>query len=50
MSRNNDYAKKKLLDCLYHQNCYKLIGIHLLSQTNASLPPQINFIRKIGRR
>ena len=27
MSRNDDYTTANLLDQLYHQNCYKLIGI-----------------------
>ena len=29
MSRNNDYARGNLLDYLYHQNYYKLIGVDL---------------------
>ena len=28
-------------------NCYELIGIDLLGQTNASIPQQINFIGKL---
>ena len=43
MSRNNDYTTKNLLDYLYHQNYYKLIGIDLSRQTNTSIPQQINF-------
>ena len=42
MSENDDYAMGNLLDYLYHQNYYKLIGIDLSRQTNASIP-QINF-------
>ena len=29
MSRNDDYTTRNLLDFLYHQNYYKLIGIDL---------------------
>ena len=29
VSRNNNYSKGNLLDYLYHQNYYKLIGIDL---------------------
>ena len=47
MSRNNDYTTKNLLDYLYHQNYYKLIGIDLSRQTNASLSQQINFTEKL---
>ena len=47
MSRNDDYATGNLLDCLYHQKYYKLIGIDLLRQTNTSIPQQINFTGKI---
>ena len=39
MSRNNDYTTGNLLDYLYHQNYYKLIGIDLSRQTNTSIPP-----------
>ena len=41
MSRNDDYATGNLLDYLYHQKCYKLIGIDLSRQTNMSIPQQI---------
>ena len=34
MSRNNDYTTGNLLDCLYHQNYYKPIGIDLSRQKN----------------
>ena len=47
MSRNNDYTIKNLLDYLYHQNYYKLIGIDLPRQTNTSIPQQINFKGKL---
>ena len=29
MSKNNDYATGNVLDYLYHQSYYKLIGIYL---------------------
>ena len=32
MSRNNDYTTGNILDCSYHQNYYKLIGIDLSRQ------------------
>ena len=47
MSRNDDYETGNLLDYLYHQNYYKLIGIDLSRQTNTSIPQQINFAGKI---
>ena len=34
MSRNNDYTTGNLLDYLYRQKYYKLIGIDLWRQTN----------------
>ena len=47
MSRNDDYITGNLLDYLYHQNYYKLIGIDLSRQTNTSIPQQINFAGKL---
>ena len=47
MSRNNDYTTGNLLDYLYHQNYYKLIGINLLRQTNKGIHQQINFVEKL---
>ena len=47
MSRINDFTAGNLLDYLYHQNYYKLIGIDLSRQTNTSIPQQISFIRKL---
>ena len=44
MSRNKDYTRRNLLDYLYHQKYYKLIGIDLLGQKNTSIPQQINFV------
>ena len=36
-----------LLDYLYHQKCYKLIGTDLSRQTNRSTSQQINFVGKL---
>ena len=47
MSKKPDYTTGNLLDYLYHQNCYKRIGIDLSRQTNTSIPQQINFTRKL---
>ena len=47
MSRNNDYRTGSLLDYLYHQKCYQIIGIDLSWQTNTSIPQQIKFIEKL---
>ena len=41
MPINNDYTIRDLLDYLYHQNWYKLIGIDLSRQTNTSISQQI---------
>ena len=38
MSRNDDYTSGNLLDYLYHQKYYKLIGTDLSRQTNTSIP------------
>ena len=32
MSRNHDYTRRNLLDHLYHQKCFKLIGLDLSRQ------------------
>ena len=37
MSRNDDYTTGSLLDYVYHQNYYKLLGIYLSRQTNTSI-------------
>ena len=42
-SRNDDYTTGHLLDYLYHQNYYKLIGIDFSRQKNTNIPQQINF-------
>ena len=47
MSRNDDYTTGNLLDYLYHQKYYKLIGIDISRQTNTSIPQQINFVEKL---
>ena len=44
---NDNYTAGNLLDYLYNQNYYELIGIDLSRQTNASNPKQINFVRKL---
>ena len=44
MPTNNDYATGNLLDYLYHQDYYKLIGIDLSRQTNTNILQQIDFI------
>ena len=47
MSTNDDYTATKLLDYLYHQNYYKLIGIDLSRQANTNILQQINFTGKL---
>ena len=47
MSTNDDYTARKLLDYLYHQNYYKLIGIDLSRQANTNILLQINFTGKL---
>ena len=49
MSKNSDYTIGSLLDYLYHQNYYKLIGIDLPRQTNTNIPQQINFAGKLEK-
>ena len=46
MSKYTDYTTANLLDYLYHQNYYKLIGIDLSSLKNTSISQQINFVGK----
>ena len=43
MSRNNDYTTESLLDYLYHQRYYKLVGIDLSRQTNTSIHNKLIF-------
>ena len=47
MPRNYDYATWNLLDYLYHQKYYELIGIDLSRQKNMSIPQEINFVEKL---
>ena len=47
MSTNDDYTARKLLNYLYHQNYYKLIGIDLSRQANTNILLQINFTGKL---
>ena len=47
MSRNDGYTKGNLLDHLYHQNYYKLVGVALSRQKNMSIPQQIKFVVKL---
>ena len=49
MSRNDDYTTGNLLDYLYHQNYYELIGIDLSRQTNTNFPQEINFVGKLEK-
>ena len=47
MTKNDDYTTGNLLDYLYHQNYYELIGKNLSRQTNSSIPQQINLVGKL---
>ena len=47
ISRNDNYTTRNLLDYVYHQKYYKLIGIDLSRQTIMSVPQQINFVAKL---
>ena len=47
MLRNDNHAKGNLLNYLYHQNNYKVIGTDLSKQTKTNVPQQVNFIRKL---
>ena len=47
MSRNNIYTTVNLLDYLYHQKYYKVIGIDLSRQTNTVISQQINFTKRL---
>ena len=49
MSRYDDYATRNLVDYLYNQNYYKLIGIDLSRQINRSIPQQNNFTEKLEK-
>ena len=43
MSGNDDYITENLLDFLYLQNHYELVGIDLSGQTNTNILQQIHF-------
>ena len=45
MSRSNEYTKGNLLDSLFHQNYYKLIGRDLSRQVFQ----QIDYVRKLEK-
>ena len=47
MSKKDNYTTGNLLDYLHFQRYYKLIGIDLSRQTNASIPQQISFVEKL---
>ena len=47
MSRNGDYTTWNVLNYLYQQKYYKLIGIDVSRQTNISIPQQTNFVKKL---
>ena len=47
ISGNNDYTTGNLLDYLYHQNYYKLIGTDLSRQKNTIISQKINFTGKL---
>ena len=47
MSRNDGCTTVNLIDYLYHQKYYKLIGLDLSKQVNASIAQQINFRQKL---
>ena len=47
MSKNDDYTTGSLLNYLYHQNYYKLIGIDLSRQKITNISQQIKFIGKL---
>ena len=47
MSKNDDYTTGKLLDYLYRQNYYRLIGIDLSRQTNITILQQVNYAGKL---
>ena len=46
-SINDGYATRNLLDYLFPQKYYKLIGIDLSRKTNTSISQQINFVEKL---
>ena len=47
MSKNNYYTTRNVLDYLYYQKYYKLIGIDLSRQKNSIIPQKKDFFRKL---
>ena len=47
MLKNDNYTTRYLLDYLYHQKYYKLVGIDLSRQTNTNISQKINLLRKL---
>ena len=47
MLKQNNYATENLVDLLYHQNYYELIGTELSRKTNTGIPQQITFIERL---
>ena len=47
MSRNDSFTRANLVDYLYQQNYYKLIGIDLLRQTNMDISQNISLAWKL---
>ena len=47
MLTNDNYTTRYLLDYLYHQKYYKLIGIDLSRQTNTNISQKIHLLRKL---
>ena len=46
-SRNDYYKRWKLLNYLYYQIYYKLIGINLSRKVRRTISKQINFVREL---
>ena len=42
-----DYTTRNLLNYLYYQRCYKLVGINLSRQIKTSILQQIIFLKKL---
>ena len=49
MSRDDGYTTGNLLDHLYNQKFYKLVGIDLSRQKNTNVPQKINFVGKLEK-
>ena len=47
ISRNNSYTTENLLDYLYDQKYYKLIGIDLSGQINTIMPQETDIVGKL---